>query len=363
VAGRNGRGPRKDEAHKAADGAPGEELHASPVVVLDPKPEDPRLATVGSTPSVWADGSVLTVAVRDEGRVAPFLVGTVYERMRPAGEGLWALRIRVHRLERARFQYQIVNPDKPYEMEGPRVWSGSRALVDDVPLASPPLLEPLVIDGSDMAAAHPVYSWSPTVPGALLVCADGEGLATTAAVIAAAGEQVALLGIANGGISHRIGEEIEYDRRADPRARAYLYDVDPPYFAAHMRYVVATVLPWADERFGQLPRLVFGVSNGAAWAAQAAFHHGDLFEGAIVFSLGAAPPGRIPAGLPPHALLAGQLEPGFHRTTCKYAWKLRSNGTRVRLRRPVRGHDYTMWNDELIPALRWVLGNTTSQNR
>lgn len=31
------------------------------------------------------------------------------------------------------------------------------------------------------------------------------------------------------------------------------------------------------------------------------------------------------------------------------------NSVPVRLRRPVRGHDHTMWRDELIPSLHWAL--------
>jgi hypothetical protein len=54
-------------------------------------------------------------------------------------------------------------------------------------------------------------------------------------------------------------------------------------------------------------------------------------------------------------LVAGRLEPGFHGTTTRYAWKLRARGVPVRLRRPLRGHDHTMWEDELVPALRWAL--------
>jgi enterochelin esterase-like enzyme len=122
-----------------------------------------------------------------------------------------------------------------------------------------------------------------------------------------------------------------------------------------MRYVTDTVLPWAEAILGPLPTVVFGVSNGAAWAAQAAARHPDTFHGAIVFSMGAAPR-RIPrAGLPPHALVAGQLEPGFHRTTCRYAMRLRARGVPVRLRRPVSGHDHEMWIEQLVPALRWIL--------
>jgi pimeloyl-ACP methyl ester carboxylesterase len=221
-------------------------------------------------------------------------------------------------------------------------------------------LEPVVLGSGEIAEAHPVRFWARPDPQAVLVCADCEGLDAWASVVAGAEERVALVGIANGGITHRLGEEYVYDRHSDRRARAYLYDVDPPYFARHMRYVTETVLPWAEATLGPLPKFVFGVSNGAAWAAQAAARHPERFAGALIFSMGAEPR-RIPgSGLPPHALVAGQLEPGFHRVTAQYALRLRDRGVPVRLRRPVRGHDHDMWTDELVPALRWILHKTVS---
>jgi enterochelin esterase-like enzyme len=324
----------------------------SPIEILDPDLGDPRLAAVGAEPVAWADDGVLTVAVRRTGE-APLLTGTVYERMRPAGEGCWALRLRVPRLARACVEYGVVDPTLDYS--GVEVWRGPNAgpAAARVEVA---VSEPEAIADSELAAAHLVRIWTPGDPRALLVCADGEGLAAWAGVIAASGEQVALVGIESAGLSYRLGEEYVYDRKSDPRARAYLPDVDPPYFAAHMNYVLETVVPWAEEQLGRLPRIAFGVSNGAVWAAAAGALHPHEFSGVMAFSLGAEPPRPARRHGPVHALVAGQLEPGFHRTTTLYAWKLRTRGVRVRLRRPVRGHDHSMWQDELLPALRWALG-------
>jgi enterochelin esterase-like enzyme len=126
-----------------------------------------------------------------------------------------------------------------------------------------------------------------------------------------------------------------------------------------MKYVVEDVLPWADECLGRrLPRLVFGVSNGAAWAASLGAEHPDLVVGVLAFSLGVLPCEAVPVGAPAHALVAGRLEPGFCRDTTTYARKLRGVGVPVRLRTPMRGHDYTMWRDEFVPALRRALHAT-----
>jgi enterochelin esterase-like enzyme len=329
------------------------------VEILDPVAGDPRFASVGEAPVAWADGDVLTIAVRRSGQ-APYLMGTVDELMRPAGHGCWALRLRVCGLDRACIEYGVPG-EASGSPEPPAVWQGPRA-------RRPASLrwdwiEPLeshVVGRSKVAAVHPVRFWSPPDPEALLVCADGDGLEGWAGLVAASGEPVALVGIEDGGLVWEPGTDVaEYDAQRDPRARAYLPDVDPAYFSAHMKYVVEEVLPWADECLGRrLPRLVFGVSNGAAWAASLAAEHPDLVAGVLAFSLGVLPREAVPAGAPAHALVAGRLEPGFHRDTTTYARKLRRVGVPVRLRTPMRGHDYTMWRDEFVPALRWALHAT-----
>ncbi len=237
---------------------------------------------------------------------------------------------------------------------GPRCGAGPKAAAA-APRTEVAVQGPEVIADSELAATHPVRLWSPPDPQALLVCADGQGIATWASVVAAAGERVALVGVESAGLTFRPEEEHEYEPRSDPRARAYLPDVDRAYFDAHMQYVLETVVSWADGRFGRLPRLVFGVSNGATFAAAAATLHPDAFGGVLAFSLGAAPPHSPARRGPVHALVAGQLEPPFHAATTRYAWRLRAHCVPVRLRRPVGGHDQAMWADELVPALRWAL--------
>jgi enterochelin esterase-like enzyme len=219
-----------------------------------------------------------------------------------------------------------------------------------------------VIQSSEIGTRHPLRTWTPPDPRALLVCADGEGLAAWVSVIAAAEEPVAVVGIESAGLSYRVGDENrDYDSSADPRARAYLRDVDPPYFGLHRDYVLEAVIPWAEAQFGRLPRLAFGVSNGAAWATAMGAIHPGAFDGVLAFSLGMPPSRPLSRGSAlPHALVAGQLEPGFHEATRRYAWRLRAREIPVRLRRPVRGHDLSMWQDELVPALRWVLQRCNS---
>lgn len=316
--------------------------------ILDPDPDDTRLPRVEDGPEAWADGDVLTIAARMSGR----LYGTFAEELRPAGDGVWAVRIRVRGLARACVDYRLWEPGVAV-----RTWRGPQA-PPPAPHADVAATPPETLGGDELARTHPVALWlPPAAPRAVAICADDEGLAWLAGYVAAAREPVALVGIGSGAVQHRWGEEYEYAIDADPRARAYLRHVDPPYFDAHMRYVVETVLPWADARIGRrLPRLAFGVSNGACWAAAAGVLHPESFVGVAAFSPGSAL-ADLPrqAGGPSFALAAGRLEPGFDRATTTFARRLRSHGMRVRLRRPLRGHDASMCGDELVPALRWLL--------
>ncbi|HET8606727.1 MAG TPA: alpha/beta hydrolase-fold protein, partial [Gaiellaceae bacterium] len=320
---------------------------------LDPDPDDPRLASIGSALAAWTSAGLLTVAVRRDGP-APLLVGTVREQLRPSGQGLWALRLQVPRLERACLELGIYVPGA--ERPEPRwVWRGPA--MRPAPPEPPPIevAPPQPIATGERAERHAVTCWSPARPHALVLCADGEDVPRLAAWVAAAHVPVALVGIASAARIVPYGEFDTYEQRADPRACAYLPEVDPTYFADHMAYVTGTVLPWARDRLGQLPALAFGVSNGAVWAASAGVLHPELFAGVVAFSLGTAPPPAAAGAIPPHALVAGRLEPDFDRVTTLYARDLRSRGVPVRLRRPTRGHDSSMWVEELAPALRWAL--------
>jgi hypothetical protein len=213
---------------------------------------------------------------------------------------------------------------------------------------------PTTIDASELGRRHQVWLWSPPRPQALLLCADGEAVDWWAELLADV--PVALVGIGSAGLPFDAARP--YDLRRDPRACAYLPDVDPPAFAEHLAYAVEAVLPWAERRLGRSfereERFAFGCSNGAVWAASAANLHPEQLAGALAFSLGAAPAGS-PAADGTYALVAGHLEPGFDRATTAFAWRARCCRARVRLRRRPYGHDSALWREEFLPALRWAL--------
>jgi hypothetical protein len=328
---------------------------------------DPRLAGVGDEPTAWSDGETLTIAVRRRSERAPELVGSHRAPLVSAGGGVWGVRLRVRGLDRACIEYGVLDADSDRLPVRLRTWRGARA-PDPVPV-SPNLRRPperAVLDESSLAREHPAWLWVPDSTAALtaiVLCADGAGIGGWASAVAPAVADgrlppVALVGI--DGIGIRLHHGRNYDIRADPRARAYLPDLDPPYFERHMTYATQTVPAWAERRLARTftahERIVFGCSNGAAWAAAVAAIDPPIVGGALVFSLGRRPPSPPSRrSSPPHALVAGRLEPGFDRETSRHARALRRRGVAVRLIRPIRGHDHSMWTDELVPALAWVL--------
>lgn len=217
-------------------------------------------------------------------------------------------------------------------------------------------LERAVLGDDEIARTHAVRLWRPDAPAALVVAADGEGAEGWARRLATAADAgalppLALVGIESAGVRH--DPAAPYDPAADPRARAYLPHVDPPYFRRHLDHVFDTVLPWTGV---DAPLILFGCSNGAVWAAAAGVERRRDVAGVAAFSIGVAPPAR--RGAPPHALVSGRREPGFDRETTRYARALRRRGVRVRARRPDRGHDHAMWEHELVPALAWLVART-----
>ena len=67
-----------------------------------------------------------------------------------------------------------------------------------------------------------------------------------------------------------------------------------------------------------------------------------------------APPLPSRVRPPRHCLLAGTLEPGFHRATRAWARLLRERGVEVDERERVCGHDPLMWQEELPGAIAWA---------
>jgi hypothetical protein len=149
-------------------------------------------------------------------------------------------------------------------------------------------------------------------------------------------------------------------RLADLRAQEYLPGHNRRRFDAHLRFVTDEVIPWADGRFGPVttPWVAAGFSNGAVWAVTAAQRRPDLIGAVAALSAGVVPQrisgAACSAGVR-HYLAAGTLEPGFRRSTGRWAERLRKAGLECRHEEWIGGHDQVWWEQQLPVALGWLL--------
>jgi enterochelin esterase-like enzyme len=148
--------------------------------------------------------------------------------------------------------------------------------------------------------------------------------------------------------------------RSDLRAQEYLPGHNRRRFDAHLRFVTGEVIPWADERFGPVagPWVAAGFSNGAVWAIAAAQRHPDLIGAVAAFSAGVVPQrisGAARSARVRHYLAAGTLEPGFRRSTRRWAERLDKAGLPCRHEEWIGGHDQVWWEQQLPVALGWLL--------
>ncbi|MCX9155683.1 alpha/beta hydrolase-fold protein [Niveibacterium sp. 24ML] len=131
---------------------------------------------------------------------------------------------------------------------------------------------------------------------------------------------------------------------------------NPARFAAHERFIIETLLPWAESNFGAsntpADRTLAGFSNGADWAAAMALRHPELFGRAIVMSPIMVSQYAIPDA--PGArfdLSAGALEPPFALATACFALRLHAKGHTVTLRWWPHTHSPEQWRTAFPAAL------------
>ena len=147
----------------------------------------------------------------------------------------------------------------------------------------------------------------------------------------------------------------------DGRGREYLAGRDSARYAAHETFFLTDVVPWAEAQIGlsaePADRVVFGVSNGASFAAAMVRRHPERFAAALAFSH--AYDGLDAADDPDLSgrrffLLAGRLEPGFVPIARAVAGAVAARGASVHQEVGVSGHDAVMWHGTFARAVAWA---------
>ncbi|MEO7456574.1 MAG: alpha/beta hydrolase-fold protein [Gemmatimonadaceae bacterium] len=288
-------------------------------------------------------------------------------------EDLWVASLRVHDLDHAMFSYVMLA--KTETTMAPKVFLGPQA---PRPMARAMALRGAVrTDSLSYTDAHDVRSmravvsyvpegWQSTVARSVVYMGDGNAVRRLAPLLDTlitthALPLVALVGVAAAPVIQSQPES-EFGR-----AREYVFgfQADTAAFLTHERFVLETVIPWA-ERTLAVPhergrRFVWGYSNSGAFAVTVAHRNPSLFSVAMAASLSgdALPPGGK-GEAPAYFLTAGTFEKRVLPASRALREQLEREGSVARLDTFVSGHDAYAWEELFVPQLRWALSHSTA---
>ena len=333
------------------------------------RPRDPaalRARLGDGSLAVWSEDDVLHVLWRGHAESVQLGSG-IQPRLWPVeGAGdMWEASLRIRRLDEAVISI-IVMPDlaggdRHGAIPDQLVWRGPRA-----PAALPATerlggtMEEHTLDAVAFGAPRAVTVYRPPgdagpLPGCVL--ADGESARSFAhtlepAILAGDVPPVLLVGVHSAAEPGRPWP--------DRRGQEYLPGHGRQRFNAHLQFVTSEVIPWAASHLGAAdgPWTAAGFSNGGAWAIAAGQRRPDVFATVAAFSAGVVPQritSRSRAARVRHYLAAGTLEAGFRRSTSQWAERLQRAGLPCRYQEWVGGHDHLWWDQQLPPALAWLL--------
>ena len=190
----------------------------------------------------------------------------------------------------------------------------------------------------------------PEPPQAVVFAGDGQLISSWGSVLEAAEvPSTMIVGV------HRLADETL-------RLHEYSPGFDPERFAAHETFFVEDVGRWARSRFGvALPTertAVFGVSASGELALAMGLRHPDIYGAILCASPGAGyrPSGAMPRSIPRTYLVAGTLEPFFHKNAARWADALRNAGADVVMTERVGSHGDAFWREEFPLMVAWAFG-------
>ena len=209
----------------------------------------------------------------------------------------------------------------------------------------------LITETFEYDGGRQVTVYVPTEPPQAVVFAgDGQLISSWGGVLEAAEvPSTMIVGV------HRLADETL-------RLHEYSPGFDPERFAAHETFFVEDVGRWARSRFGvALPTertAVFGVSASGELALAMGLRHPDIYGTILCASPGGGyrPSGAMPKSIPRTYLVAGTLEPFFHKNAARWTVALRNAGADVVMTERVRSHGDAFWREELPLMVAWAFG-------
>ena len=206
--------------------------------------------------------------------------------------------------------------------------------------------EMLEYDGGRLVTAYV----PPAPPVAVVFAGDGQLISEWGGVLEAADVPPAMIiGV------HRLSDETL-------RLHEYSPAFDPQRFAAHEKFFVEDVRPWARSRFGvALPAqrtAVCGVSASGELALAIGLRHPDIYGAVFCASPGGGyrPPDVMPTPLPRAYLVAGTEEPFFRDNATRWATALVDAGADVVMTERVGSHGDPFWQEEFPLMVAWAFG-------
>ena len=335
---------------------------------------------------VWAEGEMLTFFHREEARAVHVDGSFQVPMQRVENTDLWTVTVEIPNLSRAVIRYRFTTespggfwPPAQLEERSFQYWRGPEAPAPPkrVTTLSGRVYEH-TLESDTLRESRRITVYLPPEHDAdhhypVIYMADGEGASEYAAILEALTLKskvpaTVLIGIHSGG--YRGDKEKVFDPSKDFRSVEYLagFDqfapgVDPSRFSAHEHFFLHEVGPWAEEHLGvstdREQRLLFGFSNGGAFAVSVGIRNPEHFGKILAFAVGWAPALSVPAWdsttYPRYYLAVGTLDDIMFETTSRWAEILKTRGFEYMFRARVSGHDSIMWQEEFGRAVVWGL--------
>ncbi|WP_428119837.1 alpha/beta hydrolase [Candidatus Poriferisodalis sp.] len=338
----------------------------------DPSPEFLTTQLEANPSRAWANGDELTFACRSD--AAGVLPGPVIElpMWRIDDSDLWAMTVRIERLEEAVIGYGFWPLDDgggllggqrgsvPHRYRGPQAPAELPSHADDELRGTTQThsVPSVALRNQRKVTVYLPPQHAPSEQLPVLYATDGNMVGPYLRRLDA--------GIVNGTVPRFVmvaAHSAPMGGYGNERAMEYLPGFDDDRFDRHQRFFVEELAAWAESSFGvsgdRGQRGVFGASDGGGHAMAVGHMHRDKFGHAVAYSTGMPPNERMDwnaSEAPFVHLCAGTLEGGFHQATEAWAAWLHFAKSPHEWTERVCGHDLIQWIEELPRAVARAWG-------
>lgn len=321
-----------------------------------------------ATENIWLDGDTIILQYESADAKAVLVAGDFQVALRWVPDtDFFALAVKIPRASEGILAYAFVPiTDNGYDQSNlaTQIWRGPDA--DPAPMTNDPIqgsVDTFTIDSRALGEERGLTVYLPpnhdaSVETAVVYLTDGQGVTRFATSV----DYLITEGMIQPIILVGLDAQAPSQRLAEPRAAEYLFGFDDLRFAAHEQFFLEEVIPFAEENFGASPdresRMVFGLSNGAAWSISMGMRHPDLFSKVGASSFGWSLDYDVEEDSPSVAyyLSAGLIEMHFHRSTVEWYEMLLDKGIDATFHETVTDHNFPNFFLEFTNAMQWGFG-------